>query len=478
MTTSSEGRRYRIVGVLGQGGFGTVYRAELLGEGGFKRQVALKVLNPDMEGVSGVAGRLRDEARLLGLLRHRAILQVDGLVRLDDRWTIVMEYIEGVDLAHLGKGGVVPAGPALEIVGEVASALHVAYTWPSEKGEPLRLLHRDLKPTNILLTSAGETKVLDFGIARAEFGGREAVTKSVLFGSPGYMAPERFDLEEGPAGDVYSLGVVLYEILSGTAFGKASTRPDKHQQLVDEQLAKLGSTPPDVKKLLARMLAYEPEHRPTAREVETACRELRSKVQGAWLRDWAEQTVPPLLVNRGVGGQHDFSDSILIERSGAAAGSETTGFDLPALPAKSGPQPPKSAPQQPAKMPSLALPTFDGAELSEEEPKPPPPPSKPAPPPTKAGGDARPTGPPPPPEPPAKKAATPPPVAAREKARSQLTALQRPPAEVPAPAAAKRPAQDSGMTLFVALGAVIGAPVVLSVVIWFLIVCCGFAGSV
>jgi serine/threonine protein kinase len=459
MTTSSEGRRYRIVGVLGQGGFGTVYRAELLGEGGFKRQVALKVLNPDMEGVSGVAGRLRDEARLLGLLRHRAILQVDGLVRLDDRWTIVMEYIEGVDLAHLGKGGVVPAGPALEIVGEVASALHVAYTWPSEKGEPLRLLHRDLKPTNILLTSAGETKVLDFGIARAEFGGREAVTKSVLFGSPGYMAPERFDLEEGPAGDVYSLGVVLYEILSGQAFGKASTRPDKHQQLVDDQLAKLGSTPADVKKLLGRMLAYEPEHRPTAREVETACRELRSKVQGAWLRDWAEQTVPPLLVNRGVGGQHDFSDSILIERSGAATGSETTGFDLPAPPAKSGPQPVKPAPQQqPAKMPSLALPTFDGAELSEEEPKPPPPPSKPPPPPAKA--------------------ATPPPVAAREKARSQLTALQRPAPEVPAPTAGKRPPPDSGMTLFLALGAVIGAPVVLSVVIWFLIVCCGFAGSV
>src|SRR5688572_24162758 len=93
-----EGRRYRVMGVLGRGGFGTVFRADLLGEGSFVRPVALKVLNPEMEGVATVAARLRDEARLLGRVRHRSIVQVDGLVRLDDRWTVVMEYVDGVDL--------------------------------------------------------------------------------------------------------------------------------------------------------------------------------------------------------------------------------------------------------------------------------------------------------------------------------------------------------------------------------------------
>jgi serine/threonine-protein kinase len=87
----------------------------------------------------------------------------------------------------------------------------------------MHLIHRDIKPPNLLLTAAGETKVLDFGIARADFGGREAQTKSVLYGSVGYMAPERMEFEELPAGDVYALGTVLFELLDGQPLGKGST---------------------------------------------------------------------------------------------------------------------------------------------------------------------------------------------------------------------------------------------------------------
>ena len=314
----SEGRRYQILGVIGKGGFGTVYKAELLGEGGFKRTVALKVLNADMREMEDVASRLRDEARLLGLLRHRAILGVDGLVRLNGRWTVVMEFINGADLGRVTKTSRFPLGPALEVVGEVASALHVAYTTPSPQGVPLRLLHRDLKPQNILLTAAGETKVLDFGIARAEFSNREAKTQSVLYGSVAYMAPERLDFEELHEGDVYALGVVLYELLTGEQFGKASIRGERHAKAVEDAIHRVRRATPDAGpgflELLSAMLSYDPEERPNAREVERRCRALRSELNDApWLRDWAESVVPEVLKGMAELGQDDFSGSILVE---------------------------------------------------------------------------------------------------------------------------------------------------------------------
>jgi len=318
----SEGRRYKVEGVLGKGGFGTVYKAQLLGEGGFTRSVALKVLNADMEGMEDVARRLRDEARLLGLLRHRAILHVDGLVRIDGRWTVVMEYIHGVDLQGVARGGGCPLGPALEIIGEVASALHIAYTTTAPDGVPLKLLHRDIKPPNILLTGAGEVKVLDFGIARAEFDNREAQTRSVLYGSVGYMAPERLDFQELHEGDVYALGTVLYEILAGSPLGKASIREERHGAAVVEAVdlieRKVGPTPTGFSELLASMLAYDPEDRPSAREVERRCRAIRQQLDGPWLRDWAEKAVPPLIQNRRLGTDDTFSGSVVVESGGVS----------------------------------------------------------------------------------------------------------------------------------------------------------------
>ena len=325
MTTpvTNELRRYEVRYPLGKGGFGTVYRADLLGAGGFAKPVALKILNNDLDGMEEVAARMRDEARMLGLLRHRAIVMVDGLVMLDGRWAIVMEFVEGVDLSYVVESQGMPVGAALEVIEEVAGALRVAWEKEGPDGHPLHLLHRDIKPANIQVTAQGEVKVLDFGIARANFGAREAKTQNVLFASRPYMAPERLDLIETHKGDVYSLGVVLYELLAGDILGPAAASERRHQQKIIEAVSVLRDkgVPQLVLDLLAVCLAFEPDERPSASEVAKLARTIRREMSDIALIDWCEREVPKL---RGMPktGDDPMSGRVLVESSGAIERSD------------------------------------------------------------------------------------------------------------------------------------------------------------
>ena len=131
------GKRYRILETLGKGAFGTVYRAEVLGAGDFKKQVALKVLDYQGEAPEEIQLRFRDEARILGLIRHRAVVGVDSLAELETGWAVVMEYVHGVNVSAVVKYGLPPARVVVSIVEEVASALHAAWTTTSDTtGEP------------------------------------------------------------------------------------------------------------------------------------------------------------------------------------------------------------------------------------------------------------------------------------------------------------------------------------------------------
>jgi len=372
----NEARRYRIQQRLGVGGFGAVYRAEFIGQGGFTKLVALKVLREEQPtAVEEIARRFRDEARMLGLLRHRAIVHVDGLVHMHGRWVLVMELVEGCNLAEILREPI-PLGPAAEIAAEVAAALDAAYRRPGPNGQPLCLLHRDIKPENIQITPHGEVKVLDFGIARADFGAREARTRSLVFGSPGYMAPERLASaiggvqEDGPAVDIYSLGVVLNEILSARRIQGKPTRPDHHAGRIDLVLDELesrdilGPETSELTHLIKRMLAHAEEDRPSAREVERTLSRI-ARVSGEMrLLDWAEETVPPIMSARLTKQAREALDdplvgATLVERS---AGDQVEGapFELQVEPAPvRDDAPPTAATEQASRAPPEMVPFPD-----------------------------------------------------------------------------------------------------------------------
>lgn len=312
--TEGSGRSYRVLERLGVGAFGAVYLAEAEGSGLSKR-VAIKVPHADRMN-AGLVARLRDEARLLSLIRHRSIVRVDDLLELDGAWSVVMEYVEGCDVAELITDGPIPPKPALAIAEEVAQALHAAYHQNAPDGTPLRLLHRDIKPSNLRITTSGEVKILDFGVARADFEAREANPTQSVFGTSTYLAPERYHGEDSRAGDVYALGVTLFEMLTGVPPGKSAMDADRQPpgRKWAEQWAWLARVHPDLSRLVASMLAMEPKDRPSARECARALTEIRGALGGHSIEDWAERVIPPR-----VHGAHRVNDdrtgSILIERS-------------------------------------------------------------------------------------------------------------------------------------------------------------------
>ncbi|MCA9568480.1 MAG: serine/threonine protein kinase, partial [Myxococcales bacterium] len=273
------GRRFDFKRCLGAGGFGEVYLASMTSASGVETEVAVKMLHEGLDPRSQAVQRLRDEGRLLGTLNHPSVLKVHDLVLLDGRVALVMEYVPGLDLeqcVELAQPIGLRAG--LEVIGRVADALHTAYTSDGPDGQPLRLVHRDIKPPNVRIGQHGEVKVLDFGIAKAADARREAKTQtSVMIGSPWYMAPERFDgKNDGAPADVYALGCSLYEVAArgGRLFSELSSRehfllaldPAAHDAHVREHLRPL-DIPGDVRWLLDRMLAYDALERPTTHEV-------------------------------------------------------------------------------------------------------------------------------------------------------------------------------------------------------------------
>ena len=306
---SHSGRRFEQLVCIGRGGFGEVYRATWFRPEGLSLQVALKVLRSDVDPSGQAAARMRDEGRLLSALRHPNIVSVHDMVRVRGRAALVTEYVEGEDLTSIfARSEPLPLRPLVEIVHQVAVAMEAAWLYVGEPGKP-GLVHRDIKPSNIRVGTHGQVKLLDFGLARYDEHNREAQTRTGdLLGTTPYMAPERFLRgNDGLASDIFSLGAVLYEGLTGVRwFGDLSLprilgvigTAESYQQHVDERMRALPSDLPEtLRALLCGMLMYDGDARPDVerlvRETERLADRLPAPGLPRWCksRDWPE-TVP------------------------------------------------------------------------------------------------------------------------------------------------------------------------------------------
>jgi len=201
---------------------GSIYLARHTGPGGFEQLVVLKRIRPEAEGAAQVSERFLQEARITALLSHPNIVRVYNL-ELDGEQRIpylVMEHVHGRSLGQIMDAGArrqqpVPVAEALLVGVETCKALQFAHTFEDDKGQRHRVIHRDVHPRNVLVSFLGQVKVIDFGLAKSRLSAVKTST-GVIKGTLAYMSPEQasgHDLD--PRTDVFSLGVVLYELLTG-----------------------------------------------------------------------------------------------------------------------------------------------------------------------------------------------------------------------------------------------------------------------
>ncbi len=246
--------KYRIVDKLGRGGMGTVYKAV---DETLDREVAIKVLNPDLTDAD-VLKRFRAEAVTLARLNHPGIATIYELHHQHDDLLMVMEFVRGETFHDLSdRLGAVAPPQAAHLCIQILDALVHAH-----RGG---VVHRDLKPANLMITESGAVKVMDFGIARV-LGSEHFTHSGYMMGTPAYMAPEQvLGREIDGRADLYSVGVVLYRLLSGRLPFAADTAISMVQMQISEQPTPIVSFKPDLPPwctaIIDRALAKSPSDR-------------------------------------------------------------------------------------------------------------------------------------------------------------------------------------------------------------------------
>jgi eukaryotic-like serine/threonine-protein kinase len=252
--------KYRVLGTLGQGGMGSVFEAV---NDSIGRKVALKVISPQLAADPEFRTRFDREARAAALINHPGIVDVLDMGETDQGAPfIVMEYLKGINLRRLHRElGTLSPGEASAVMCPVLEALAAAHA----KG----VVHRDLKPANIFISVEPQRaiKVLDFGISKFSSAGQRVTAAGATLGTPAFMAPEQMmdGSSVGPESDLYSVGAVLYLLLSGKAPFLGSTNHELAAQVLHQAPPWLGDVRPDLPPLLVQLVTQLLDKRPDSR---------------------------------------------------------------------------------------------------------------------------------------------------------------------------------------------------------------------
>lgn len=269
--------RYRVIAKLGHGGMADVYLAASHGPAGFSKLLVLKVLHAELARTGEFLTMFRDEARLAARLNHPNIVQTYEVGESEGRHFIAMEYLEGQPLNRvldkLGQKGPISLGVSLRIAIDALSGLNYAHELPDLDGKPLGVVHRDITPQNVFVTYEGQVKLVDFGIAKA-FDSSTHTKVGTVKGKVAYMAPEQARGEAVTrTADVFSMGVLLWELLAGRRLWEGLTDIAVIGRLVQGEIPNISTVRPELPEALAtqvmRALSPDPTARPqTAEELQ------------------------------------------------------------------------------------------------------------------------------------------------------------------------------------------------------------------
>jgi serine/threonine protein kinase len=268
MTDSQQ--RYRVIERLESGGMAEVFRAESEGLQGFRKQVAIKRVLPNLSSKKKFISMFLDEARLSAQLSHSNCVQVFDIGVGDNAYFIVMEFVDGGNLKsiidHIKKTGRdFPVEAAVYICLEICKGLAYAHELTDSSGTALHIVHRDMSPPNVLITKYGEIKIVDFGLAKAN-SQLEKSEPGIIKGKFSYLAPEAAMGQDVDARtDIFAIGIMLWELLAGQRLFLGDTdfqTVKKVQAAVVPSISQINKkVPKELEVILGKALAREPVHR-------------------------------------------------------------------------------------------------------------------------------------------------------------------------------------------------------------------------